>query len=131
MNAMLAQLNRRLHRRGEWVYVRRNAGTGASNTSYVEAKVKAFIKALTVDELIAGITQQNFLVTISPTHLEEQQWPGGSVIAAGFGLIPVRDSAFPRQNDKVILRGTTKNVERIVAVWDGDECIRIELAVKG
>jgi len=49
MNALLAQLDRRLARRGETIYLRRAVGT--TNQSYVQCELKAIVRALTVEQL--------------------------------------------------------------------------------
>jgi hypothetical protein len=65
MNAELAKLDRRLARRGETIYLRRTVGT--TNQSYVQCELKAIVRALTVEQLIGNITQQNYFVIISQT----------------------------------------------------------------
>lgn len=129
MNQLLAQLNRRLARRGEDVFLRRTVGT--SNRSYVEARIPAIVRALTVEQLIGNITQQNFVIIVSPTHLLRQQWPGGKTPAATGGLIEPTDYRLPTTNDVLFLRGAQKAIQRVAPVFDSGECVRIELNVLG
>ena len=130
MNALLAQLDRRLARRGELIYLRRNA-TAGSNQSYVQCELKAIVRALTVEQLVGGITQQNFFIITSPTEIYRQQWPGGQTPAVTGGIIAPSDPRLPRSNDKIYLRGVQKNVEKVAPIFDRGECIRIELTVLG
>ena len=129
MNALLAQLDRRLARRGETIYLRRTVGT--TNQSYVQCELKAIVRALTVEELVGGITQQNFFIIASPAHIIRQQWPGGQTPAVTGGIIALSDPRLPRANDKIYLRGVQKNVEKVAPIFDRGECIRIELTVLG
>ena len=130
MNSLLAQLNRRLNRRGELVDLRRISG--ASNSTYVQCRIPAIIDPLTVEQLVAGITQQNFLVIVSPTHILRQQWPGGYTPPATGGIITsFNDPRLPRVNDKVYVRTAQKNVDQVSPIFDRGQCIRIEMKVIG
>jgi hypothetical protein len=128
MNRLLSQLNRRLDRRGEPVWLQRT--TGASN---VRAEVPAIVRALTVEQLIGSITQQNLFIIISPTHLfDRKQWPGGvPVVAQTFGIIDPTDARFPRTSDAIFVRGPQRAITNVKPVFDKGECIRIELSCLG
>lgn len=130
MNQLLAQLDRRLAQRGENIVIRRRTQAGSTG-SFVDAVVPAIVRALTVEQLIGSITQQNFFIIISPTDLLRQQWPGGFNPAATGGLIEPSDPRLPRTNDSAIVRGVTRAVQRVAPVFDKGECIRIELTVIG
>lgn len=129
MNRFLAQLNRRLERRGELIELRRTVGT--TNQSYVQCRIPAIVRALTVEQLIGAITQQNYFLIISPTHINRQQWPGGKPPAVTGSIIQQSDPRIPVTSDSVILRGAPKAVQRVAPVFDAGECIRIELTVLG
>jgi hypothetical protein len=131
MNALLAQLDRRLARRGETIYLRRAVGT--TNQSYVQCELKAIVRALTVEQLIGNITQQNFFLIVSPTGIIKAQWPGGKTLATppSGGIIAPSDPRIPLTSDVVYLRGSQKAVQRVAPVFDRGECIRIELTVLG
>jgi hypothetical protein len=129
MNALLAQLDRRLARRGETIWLRRTVGT--TNQSYVQCEVPAIVKPLTVEQLIGAIAQQQFFLIISPTHILRAQWPGGKTPAATGGIIAPIDPRIPVTTDSVIIRGATKAVQRVAPVFDRGACIRIELTVLG
>lgn len=130
MNALLAQLDRRLAQRGELVDLRRISGT--SNQTYVQCRIPAIIDPMTVQQLIGGITQQNFLIIISPTHILLQQWPGGYTPPATGGIITsFTDPRLPRVNDKLFVRTAQKNIDQVAPIFDRGRCIRIELKVIG
>ena len=129
MNALLAQLDRRLAQRGETIHLRRTVGT--TNQSYVQCELPAIVRALTVEQLIGAISQQQFFVIISPTHILRQQWPGGKTPAATGGIIAPSDPRIPITSDFVYLRGAQKAVQRVAPVFDRGKCIRIELTVLG
>ena len=130
MNALLAQLDRRLARRGETIYLRRSVGT--VNQSYVQCELKAIVRALTVEQLIGNITQQNYFLIVSPTGIIRAQWPGGRTLATSpSGIIAPSDPRIPLTSDVVYLRGSQKAVQRVAPVFDRGECIRIELTVLG
>lgn len=126
---MLAQLDRRLKTRGEDVVLRRRVGT--SNQSFVDCRIPAIVRALTVEQLIGSITQQNFFIIVSPTHIMQQQWPGGRTPPAGGSLIIPADPRIPTTSDVVMLRGSQRAIGRVAPIFDSGECIRIELAVTG
>jgi hypothetical protein len=129
VNRYLAALDRRLEQHGELVYLQRVVGT--TNQSLVQCAIPAIVRALTVEQLIGAITQQNFFLIISPTHINRQQWPGGKPPAATGGIVTPTDPRIPTTSDKVVLRGAQKAVQRVAPVFDAGECIRIELTVLG
>jgi hypothetical protein len=129
MNALLAQLDRRLARRGEQIYLRRTVGT--TNQSFVQCRIPAIVRALTVEQLIGNISQQNFFIICSPTHINQQQWPGGKTPAATGVIITPTDPRLPITTDTLFLRGASKTVQRVAPVFDRGECIRIEINVLG
>ncbi len=128
MNALLAQLDRRLAQRGEMIYLRRTVGL---NQSYVQCRIPALVRALNVEQLIGNITQQNYVLIISPTEIYRQQWPGGKPPATTGGIIAPSDQTTPSTADKLYLRGAEKAVQRVAPVFDRGECIRIEINVLG
>jgi hypothetical protein len=128
-NRFLAQLDRRLEKRGELIELRRTVGT--TNQSYVQCRIPAIVRALTVEQLIGAITQQNYFIIISPTHINKQQWPGGKTPAATGSIIQPSDPRIPLTSDAVVIRGAQKAVQRVAPVFDAGVCIRIELSVLG
>jgi hypothetical protein len=128
---LLAQLDRRLARRGERIDLMRKVGTPQTSTVY--ARVPAIIRSLTIEQIIAGVTVQNYFLIISPTDIAKAQWPGGKVSAAPTGTLwpQAADPAMPVQNDSMWMRGAVKSVQRVAPIYDAGVCIRIELYVAG
>jgi hypothetical protein len=95
--------------------------------------VPAIVRALTVEQLIGNITQQNLFIIISPTYLfGKKQWPGGlAPTAQTFGIIDPTDPRFPRTSDAIFVRGPQRAITNVKPVFDRGECIRIELSVVG
>src|SRR6266508_2471564 len=112
MNALLAQLDRRLAQRGEPIYLRRQVNAGVANT-YVQIRMPALVRALTVEQLIGSVTQQNFFIITSPTEIYRQQWPGGKTPAATGAIIAPTDPRLPLTNDTLFLRGASKSIQRV------------------
>lgn len=129
---MLAQLDRWLQARGEDVVIRRRTQAGATSSN-VDCTVPAIVRALTREQLTSGVSQQNFFIIISPTHIASAQWPGGRTPTGTLpgGLINLADPRIPVLNDQLIFRGRTQNIQRVAPVFDGGQCIRIELSAMG
>jgi hypothetical protein len=131
MNTMLAQLNRRLKKRGEPVWFQRFTGTGANRPS-VRAKVPAIVRALTAEQLIGAITQQNLFIIISPTHLfNDEKWPGGITPTVQNSVIEISDPRLPFTSDSLFCRGASRTIQNVKPVFDRGECVRIEINVLG
>ena len=90
-------LDRFLVETGENVTLRRIVGTGPSATNQ-DITVRAHIRSFKEDELVAGISQDDRLLIMSPTEITTASWPGGV-----FSL--------PRKGDKVVVSGAPCNAE--------------------
>jgi hypothetical protein len=130
VNQLLAQLDRRLERRGEDIILRKRTISG-STISNLDCTVPAIVRALTLEELVGSISQQNFFIIISPTHLLRAQWPGGRTPATTGGLITPSDPRVPATTDQVVIRGAAKAIQRVAPIFDAGTCVRIELSVLG
>ncbi len=131
-NRLLAQLDRMLDRRGEMVLLRRQVGT-APNQSFVQAKIPAIIRTLTMQQIIAGISATNYMLIVSPTHINQQKWPGGktSVVVPGSIVDPL-DVRIPlATSDQILMRGGFRVATRVAPIFDAGVCIRIEMNVVG
>jgi hypothetical protein len=130
MNALLSQLDRRLKRRGEPVWLQRTTGTNKAN---VRAQVPAIVRTLMAEQLIGSITQQNYFILVSPTHLwDHRQWPGGQTPNAPLsGIIEPRDPRIPTNNDAIFVRGSQRAIQNVQPVFDKGVCIRIEISCLG
>lgn len=128
MNPLLAQLDRKLKQRGEPIYLRRQVNAGPVNT-YVQIRMLAIVRALTVEQLIGNIAQQSFFVIMSPTEIYRQQWPGGTTPAPTGSIIAPSDPRLPRTSDILVLRGQQRTIQRVAPVFDRGECVRLEINV--
>lgn len=122
----------RLH--GEPIEIQRTvSGTATQN---VRMNCRGIVRTLTQDQLIAGITTQNYLVVLSPTDIRRAKWPGsqGADLVTGFkqlGHRPPRDFNMPTTNDTLFFRGTQATITGRALVYDKGEVVRIELKVAG
>lgn len=128
MNRLLAQLDRRLDRRGELIDLKRVVGSTVQ--SFVSCRIPAIVRSLGVQQLIGNVTQTNYFLIISPTHINLQQWPGGKTAVLPSISLP-SDPRIPLVTDSVLLRGASKQANRVAPIFDRGECIRIELYVLG
>jgi hypothetical protein len=133
-NGWLAQLDRELRLHGDACELIRTVGS-ATQTK-VRANLRCIVKVLTAEQMTAGvsISQFSYLVIISPTDLRRAKWPGplpatGTNLPTGHN--PPRDYAIPLTSDKVYFRGVEKAITLVSPVYDGDQCIRVEMKVLG
>jgi hypothetical protein len=132
MSRLLSQLNRWIDRRGETVTLRRYFGSGPSRTN-TDLTLPAKVKGLTVEQLIGALTQQTYFIVLSPTPIIRDGWPhvdqpppqASEVIASG------STARLPLTTDKVFVHSKERNISRVVAVFEGDTCVRIELTATG
>jgi len=114
----------------EEVILRRVIGT-APNQINIDVTCIARVDAASVQQIAAGIPATDFNLIMSPTQINEAQWPGGSVPELPpFNL----DQKIPRKGptDKILMRGhPPKAVGRVDAKFYGSEVVRIELRVTG
>jgi len=115
---------------GEDFILRRVVGT-APNQIVIDVTCRARIDAATVTEIAAGIPATDFNLILSPTQINQAQWPGGSVPALPpFDL----DQKIPRAGptDKVLMRGQApKAVARVDPKFFDGEVVRIDMRVTG
>lgn len=134
-NQHLARLDRRMRLRGEPCELIRTVGTGTQTKNRVNAR--CIVKPLTVQQLVGGLTQTNYMIIMSPTDLRRAGWPGArgpATVASGnlpSGDRPPKDFVLPTTNDAIYFRGTQKAIQRVAPIYDGGECVRIELTVLG
>jgi len=130
MSDLIGSLDDALSERGEDIILRRVVGT-APNTANVDVTCRARVDALTTEQLNAGILASDLNVIISPTQINNAQWPGGNIPA----LPPFNvDQRIPREGgpDKVLLRGKpVKTVAFCDAKIINGELVRINMRVTG
>jgi hypothetical protein len=129
-SAMIAALDNALAQNGEDIILRRVVGI-APNQINVDVTCRARIDAATVQQVAAGIPATDFNIIMSPTQINNAQWPGGTVPALPpFNL----DQKIPRAGvtDKVLMRGQPPRAVALVdPKFGGGEVVRIEMRVSG
>lgn len=130
MSDLIAALDNALAEAGEDIILRRVVGS-APNQVNIDVGCRARVDAMTDKDLAAGIPSTDLNIVISPTPINNAQWPGGSVPALPpFDL----DQRIPRAGptDKVLMRG---QAPRAIVFADpkfiNGELVRINLRVSG
>lgn len=89
--------------------------------------MRALVRAISAEEIAAGINQANRKVILSPTEIAAAGWPVGESPST-----TVANPSIPRANDKCIFEGRTWNVVAPVnPIYVNDVLVRIELQVAG
>ncbi|MES2030846.1 MAG: hypothetical protein V4477_16825 [Pseudomonadota bacterium] len=130
MSSFVAALDSALAGYGEDIILRRVVGT-APNQANIDVTCRARVDAMKAEEIVAGLPATDLNIIISPTQINNAQWPGGQVpLLPPFNV----DQRVPRINgpDKVLLRG---GAPRTVAFCDpkfiNGELVRINMRVTG
>jgi len=130
MKKEIRALDKALDEVGEWITLRRTVGSGA-NIENVDVDVRARVDAVTTEQLVAGIIATDLNVIMSPTQINNAQWPGGHVQAVPpFNV----DQRIPRIGgpDKILLRGGPPRTITFVSTNTvDDEVVRIILRISG
>lgn len=126
MNPHIARLDRSLAKNGEWITLRRVVGT--TNSINIDVKCRAFVRAFRPEELIGTISQTDSQVILSPTQIDEAQWPGGQPVSSS-AFVP--DPRIPKINDKCLIQGRVRNITFSKPILVDGELARIELTVAG
>lgn len=121
-SALIGDLDDALRAVGEDIILRRVVGT-APNQTFIQVRCRAKVSALRDEQISAGITQTDLNFIMSPTQINEAQWPGGTVEqAAPFD----QDPRIPRaQADEIICRGKARKITDVQAEIVGGELVRI------
>lgn len=129
MSDLISALDNALAGRGEWFKLRRVVGTGA-NVANIDVDCYGRIDASGVTDVAAGLKATDLNVIFSPTQINNEQWPGGTIpIPPPFDV----DPRVPRENgaDKAIIRGALRQVVFCKPFFIGGELVRIEMRVSG
>lgn len=128
MSDLVASLDNALAQYGEDVILRRVVGTG-KNTINIDVKCRARVDAMKTEQMAAGINATDLNVIMSPTQINDAQWPGGTVpILPPFDV----DQRIPRASvDKMIVRNSPRNITFVDAKVINGELVRIDLRVAG
>ena len=117
--AAIAALDRMLAANGEDVVLQKLAA-GAVSASVT---ARAVVRGYDPEELVAGITQQDSHVIISPTEINTAGWPGG---ADG-----PEDERVPVKGDRVSIAGRVRSIEAATGIRMAGTLVRIEMQVRG
>jgi hypothetical protein len=110
----IAMLDRQIAEHGQTVTFERLVGTGPTATRQGGGvQIAAHVRTLREDELIAGMTQNDLMVIVSPTGLDGWQ----------FGI--------PIKGDKVVVDGVSRNIELPQPIKIAGTLVRLNLKVKG
>lgn len=121
----IADLDESLAETGQTIELWRQTGT---QLIPVKVKLKASVRPLAVEELIGNLKQGSSRVVISPTEIERTGWPGPLSSTSNERAL---DRRVPKQNDKAVIGGKTRNVEVVRPIYMADALVRIELDVLG
>lgn len=115
--AAVEMLDRFLVENGEDAVLRRLVGLGPAAVSQ-DLGIRAHIRGLKEEELIAGMSQDDRILIMSPTEILAADWPGGV-----FSL--------PRKGDKAVVSGTVSNAEFVKPIRLAGQVVRIEMRIRG
>lgn len=126
MSDLITELDNALADVGEDVTLRRRVGE-KPNLIYVSVICRARVDRIDNIQEPAGIRIAEFNIIMSPTQINDAQWPGGTIpVPPPFDV----DPRIPRENDTddLIIRGLPP---RVVTVCDpkivGGELVRLNL----
>lgn len=109
----IADLDGELSSFGEDITLRRISGLGSAAT-YTDATVRACVRAVSQQDLAAGLKMTDSIVIISPTDMDAVSWPSP-----------------PQINDKAVIQGRTRNVTFVRPFSVNGTIVRYELTVAG
>jgi hypothetical protein len=130
MSDLISALDNALAQAGEDIILRRVVGT-APNQVNIDVTCRASVNAATVQQIVANIPATDLNIIISPTQINNAQWPGGTVpLLPPFNV----DQRIPRvgPTDKVLLRGAApRTVAFVDPKFINGELVRIDFRVTG
>lgn len=124
----IADLDEALLLDGEDVVLRRVKGSSVAALQNVDVTCRAFVRGFTPRELVGSITLQDRKVILSPTQIDEADWPADE--ADSTSLI---DPRIPRKNrgDKCVIGGKVYAVESAEGILIDGTLVRINMVVRG
>lgn len=131
MSGEIAALDNALAAHSEEITLRIVIGSGA-NVSNIDVKCRARVDEVTTQQILAGIPATDLRVSISPTQINNAQWPGGQIprMPPPFNI----DPRIPRPNGpyKVIVGGVIRSVAASDPKYaNNGELVRINMRVTG
>jgi hypothetical protein len=130
-DALIADLDVALSEAGsEEIILRRIAGT-ASNQVNIDVTCIAKVVVIDTERGPGGVAITHYDVIISPTQINQAQWPGSTISAVSpFNL----DQSIPRAGptDKILMRGLPPcEINMVDPVKVGGEVVRINMKATG
>lgn len=119
-------LDKQLAENGEDIVLRRIVGT--TNQVNIDVVIRASVRSPTNQQLVAGFSQTDSVVIMSPTQIAAAQWPGGTSPTAIHPEIPRGGGP---NGDVVVIAGRTRKIEAVNAVFVGGVWVRATLKVVG
>lgn len=111
----VADLDAALAEDGEDVILRRS--------SFGDLTVRAFVRAVSPEQLAAGVKQDNSNVIISPTEIIAAGWPGT--------VSETEDTRVPKLSDKLVIAGRVRQIEFVAPIYVAGELVRMDIRVTG
>lgn len=123
---LIADLDAALATDGEDVVLQRVGASGGEIVVQQAVTPRAFVRGLgrgyQAHQLGGNVTQQDYMVIMSPTEITEAGWTSGRP-ANEDGRIPIR-------NNKVVIKGRVHNVEAAEAIFVTGVLVRIEVQAR-
>lgn len=114
----IATLDEVLAEYGEDVVLRR-VTSGVNN----DITCRASVRAVSPEQLMAGVKQDNSNVIISPTEIIDNGWPGTAS--------DVSDVRVPNTNDWLVIAGRPRKIEFVAPIYVAGELVRMDIRVTG
>lgn len=124
----IADLDYHLELDGQDIVLRRVKGTTLATQENVDVTCRGFVRGFSPNELVGSITQQDRRVILSPTQIDDADWPADE--ADSTSMI---DPRIPRKNrgDKCIIGGKPHSIESAEGILIDDTLVRINMVVRG
>ena len=123
----IAALDIALARAGEDVTLRRITKV-SGNPVAKDVVCRAAVRAVSADEIVGTIAQNDLHVIISPTQIVAASWPGPDEGTPAGSLV---DQRLPRATDKMIIQGKERQVKVPKPIFVGGAWVRTDLVVAG
>lgn len=121
----IADLDADLAENGEDIVLRRNTLGPAGVQIPFDVTCRAMVRGYAPQELVAGISQQDSLVILSPTEATLAGWPGAATRSTNI------DRRVPVKGDVAIIAGKSRAIEAAVGIYVTNVLVRMEMQVKG
>lgn len=124
MSGLIASLDNGLKTAGEAIKLRRSVGV--TNKANIDVDVTAAVRSPTAAEIVGTVQEIDLFCIMSPTQINNAQWPGGHDQTS-------LDVRIPSQTlgDTAYVRGRWRAVQWAQGFYPGGELCRIEMRVRG